>query len=344
MSLRHGTPRWTVAFVLAILVSLGTGGTVRADPAGPTDYLSEILSVEPSTSSVSFEVIGGDSFIQMTTDSGTDAMVVGYCGEPYLWFLPDGTVRENSVAPTTAQNEERYGNDDAAACTAESADVPPDWDDVASDGTFAWHDHRAHWMQPIRPAGAEPGDQILEQVIPVTVDGDEIAVTVISTWQPEPSMVPAILGAVFGALVAAGAFVVSRRSSGWAVALVPVALAATVAGWWQYSSLPPETDPRLVWPLLPTLATLAAVAAPLLARRSAFAATAAGLVASAELLVWAFVKRDGLTAAIVPTDAPQSFERFVLVLAFVAAIGGLTIAIERLFFATPGTRTAVATT
>ncbi|WP_040492841.1 hypothetical protein [Ilumatobacter nonamiensis] len=336
--LGHRTP--VVAAIVAIVLLLG-GGTAHADPAGPTDYRSEILSIEPATPSIAIDVIGGDSFVRLRAESGTEVMVLGYFGEPYLWFLPDGDVRENQNSPTTYQNEERYGAD---APDFASADAEPDWETVASAGTYAWHDHRAHWMQPIRPAGQEPGDQILEQVIPIEVDGDPVSVTVISTWEPEPSMLPAIAGGIVGAIVVGAAAWWSRRNAAWAVALTPIALAATLAGWWQYSSLPSETDPRLVWPLLPALALAACVAAVPLRTRSPFAALAAGLVASSELIVWAFIKRDGLSAAIVPTDAPQWFERFVLVAAFVAGVGGVAIALYRLFLATPGTTAAAAAT
>ena len=333
--------RGGVAAAIVGLVLYASAGTVNADPAGPTDYQSEILSVDPPTSAVTFEVIGGDSFIQLTVDTESEVLVLGYFGEPYLRFLPGGEVQENRNSPTTYQNEERYGSD---APDFAQADADPDWVTVADDGTFAWHDHRAHWMQPIRPAGKAPGDRIVEQVIPLVVDGEEVDVTVISTWQDEPSMLPAALGVVIGAVSMGGAFWLSRRSPSWAVSLVPVAALATVAGWWQYSSLPSETGPRLVWVLLPALALVAALAAVVLGRRSPFAAVAAALVAASQLAIWAFVKRDGLTAAIVPTDAPQWFERMTLTAAFVVGVGGVGLAIFQLFSGNLGTKPVHATT
>lgn len=326
---------------LVCLALLASGDTAFADPAGPTDYQTEILSIEPATSTVTFEVIGGDSFIQLRAAPDAEVLVLGYFAEPYLRFLPGGEVQENRNSPTTYQNEERYGSD---APDFAQPDAQPDWVVVAEDGTYAWHDHRAHWMQPIRPAGKSPGDRIVEQVIPLIVDGSEVDVTVISTWQEEPSMVPAIAGGLVGVLAAGGAFWLSRRDPAWAVALVPIALVALFAGAWQYLSLPSETGPRIVWPLLPAVALVAAVAAVPLARWSPFAAVAAGLVAASQLAIWAFVKRDGLTAAIVPTDAPQWFERFSLAAAFVVGIGGVMIAITQLFSGNLGTRTSSATT
>jgi hypothetical protein len=341
MLLRAFRKRSALFGAIVGLVLLASAGTVHADPAGPTDYRSEILSIEPPTSAVTLEVIGGDSFIQLRADPAAEVLVLGYFAEPYLRFLPGGEVQENRNSPTTYQNEERYGSD---APDFARADAAPDWVTVAEDGTYAWHDHRAHWMQPIRPAGKAPGDRIVEQVIPLVVDGVDVDVTVISVWQAEPSMVPAILGVGFGAVSVGVAFWLSRRTAAWAVALVPIASAATAAGWWQYTSLPAETGPRLIWPLLPSIALVASLAGAALARRSPFAAVAAGLIAACQLTVWAFVKRDGLTAAIVPTDAPQWFERFSLTAAFVVGVGGVAIALVQLFSGNPGTKPVAATT
>lgn len=333
--------RSAVIATIVGVVLLASAGTVNADPAGPTDYQSAILSIDPPTPAITLEVIGGDSFIQLAVDPESEVLVLGYFGEPYLRFLPGGEVQENRNSPTTYQNEERYGSD---APDFAQPDADPDWVTVADDGTYAWHDHRAHWMQPIRPAGKAPGDRIVEQVIPLVVDGEEVDVTVISTWQDEPSMLPAALGVIIGLVSMGGAFWLSRRGPAWAVALVPVAALATIAGWWQYTSLPPETGPRLIWGLLPTIALAASAVAPALGRRSPFAAVAAGLVAASQLAIWAFVKRDGLSAAIVPTDAPQWFERMSLTAAFVVGVGGVVLAVFQLFSGNLGTKPVPATT
>ena len=340
-SARATTRRTAAAAAIVGLVLLVFGGTAHADPAGPTDYQTEILSIDPATPTVSFTVIGGDSFIQLTAASDAEVLVLGYFAEPYLRFLPGGEVQENRNSPTTYQNEERYGSDAPDFATP---DAEPDWVTVASDGTYAWHDHRAHWMQPIRPAGKAPGDRIVEQVIPIVVDGADVDVTVVSTWQPEPSLAPAFAGVGLGAVVVAAAAWLSRRTPTWAVALLPVAAIAAVAGWWQYLSLPSETGPRLVWPLLPSIAVVASAGAGALGRRSPFAAVAAGLVTGSQLAIWAFVKRDGLTAAIVPTDAPQWFERCALTSAFTVGVGALVIAGIQLFSGNLGTRPVAAAT
>ena len=39
------------------------------------------------------------------------------------------------------------------------------------DGEYAWHDHRSHLMVPTPPAGAQPGDEIFTDRVPIVVDG-----------------------------------------------------------------------------------------------------------------------------------------------------------------------------
>ena len=114
-------------------------GVAAADPPGPTDYLSEVIDVDPPTSGIDIEIVGGDSFVLLSVDPGLRVDVVGYSGEPYLRFLPGGTVEENRLSPTKYQNEDRYA---IAEIPAEaSSEAEPEWVVVAEDGSFAWHDH-----------------------------------------------------------------------------------------------------------------------------------------------------------------------------------------------------------
>jgi hypothetical protein len=328
---RPPTTRQRLAAVFAaLIVVLGIGDTVFADPAGPTDYRSEIVSVEPPTPSIAVEILGGDSFVELTAAPGTEVVLDGYDAEPYLWFQTDGTVLENRASRTAYLNESRYGSDVPPDV---SADAEPDWVEVGDAGRYAWHDHRAHWMQPIRPAGKSPGDQIVEAVIPMVVDGGDVLVTVSSTWLPEPSPVPLGLGVLAGLTTAAigiGVGVVGRRA-GWRFAVVPLAVLTLVVGWLQFRSLPSETGPRLVWWALPALATAAASVAVWFTRRDRFVASAATLIAGSQLAIWGWIKRDGLTAAIVPTDAPGWLDRATTVAGLVGGAAVAAIALWELF-------------
>lgn len=321
--------RVLAGLALGGVLSLGVGAPALADPAGPTDYRSEIVMVDPPTSSIEVGVVGGDSFVELTVASGTEVFVLGYRGEDNLWFRADGTVWENRNSPSTYLNEDRLGGAEIPANAVVGAE--PDWRQVASDGHYAWHDHRAHWMQEARPFGLGPGDQIWESVIPLVVDGDEVEITVISTWEPAPSPVPAIAGVVAGLALGVAAWFMRRSRFVLAIAAPPVVV-ALVAGVWQFRSLPPETGPRLVWWALPAIAAVS-VGVGLVAawRSSTFLARAAMLLVGVELAIWGFVKRDGLSAAIVPTDAPQALDRFATTLALTSGAVFAAVALVTLF-------------
>ena len=258
---------------------------------------------------------------------------MGYSGEPYLWFRPDGAVLENQNSPATMMNTSRDGTMPEGAHEMDVT-AEPEWKQIASDHRWAWHDHRAHWMQSARPVGASPGDQILEEVIPLEVDGAPVEVTVASRWELAPSKLPVWLGALTGVLLAAGAFVCRRRSAPTTPWLVPPAVLALVAGWWQYSSLPAATGPRMIWWLLPAIAVTCAIGGTMAEfARSRFWADAAMLVVGIELAVWGWIKRDGLSAALIPTGAPGWLDRFAVATALVGGIAFAGLALWFLFAA-----------
>lgn len=320
--------RIAAAAIAGLLLALMFATPAFADPAGPTDYLSEVRSVEPPTPSIEVGIVGGDSFFEMQVEPGVEAMVTGYQGEDYLWFQPDGTVLENRNSPATYLNAQRYAVERVPPTAR--ADAEPHWEQVATGGYWAWHDHRAHWMQTARPFGLAPGDQILEAVIPIVVDGDTIEVTVISTWQPAPSPLPMWLGFLAGAVSAAAAWLLRGTRVPALVAAVPLVVAAFGVGLAQYLSLPAATDPRLIWVALPSIAVLSAIVGLLLAvRGQRFAADAALLLVGVELAVWGFTKRDGLSAAIIPTDAPLWLDRFTTA---AALVGGAAFAVLALWW------------
>jgi hypothetical protein len=279
--------------------------------------------VEPETDAIEVGIVGGDSFFEMRVQPEVEAMVIGYEGEDYLWFRPDGVVLENQNSPATYLNADRYGID-GVPDTA-SADAEPAWKQVATGGYWAWHDHRAHWMQSARPFGLEAGDQILEAVIPIVVDGETVEVTVVSTWKPEPSPVAMWVGVLVGVAVAFGAWFLRGRRVPPIAATIPLVALAVVVGVAQYTSLPSATGPRLVWIALPIVAAIcAAVGVVSALRGKRFVADAAMLLVGVELAIWGFVKRDGLSAAIVPTDAPFWLDRLATT---AALVGGVLVAV-----------------
>jgi hypothetical protein len=340
--MRFRAPRIRLGWAVAagVLAAIAVGSPVLADPAGPTDYLSEVVSIEPAAPTIDVSILGGDSFVQLKVQPGSEVVVIGYRGEEYLWFQADGTVLENQNSPTKYTNEDRYGGGEIPPSA--TADAAADWQPIASNARWAWHDHRAHWMQETRPFGQSAGEQILEAVIPLEVDGVEVDVTVISTWQPEPSPVPVWIGFLSGLLLAVGAWFVRSDSRPAVVLALPAVAAALLAGSWQYLSLPSETGPRPLWWVLPAIALVCSIVGVVAGiRERRFVADAALLLIGVELALWGFFKRDGLNAAIIPTDAPDWFDRFATAMALVGGLGFTVVALWWLFRLPSGSRRAV---
>lgn len=310
-----------VALAALVLLLVGAG-PAAADPPGPTDYRSTVVGLEPDPGgTVAARLIGGDSFFELTVAPGTDVTVLGYQAEPFVRFNPDGTVDRNEHSPSRWLNDDRFGNRTVPADA--TADAEPDWQPVATGGTYAWHDHRAHWMSPSHPPGAEPGDIVLEAVIPLTVDGNQVEVVVRSVLLAAPSPVPAIAGVGLVAAGLAAAVLLIRRP--WAVpALAAVcAFLALVVGAWAYLSVPGVTGPSLtlwVGPLVALTALVAAAVLPGHGPRAQIARVACLLLGAYELVWWTWARRTALSRSSIPSDAPAWLDRAALAAAGVAGV------------------------
>jgi hypothetical protein len=200
------------------------GGGV--DPAA-TNYRSEIT--DPGADGLTWTSRGGDGLVEMTNDTGREVVVFGYQTEPYLRFVPGDGVYRNSLSPATYLNEDRFGDVDMPPGT--SATAEPDWVNVTTGNSFAWHDHRTHWMARTDPlvVADDPGRQhlVLEFEIPLQVgDDDPVAAAGDLRWLPDVAWWPpiAVLVAAASALVVAVALVSRPTADRWA----PLARVATV--------------------------------------------------------------------------------------------------------------------
>jgi len=305
---------WVLAVAYSVLLALAAviyaAPPAAADAPGPTDYVTTISGVEPPISGIELEVIGGDSFILMTVEEGFDVVVLGYESEPYLWFRPDGQVLENRASPATWANENRFG--ETTVPDGVSADADPRWNAVGTDGTYAWHDHRSHWMNPGKPLGAQPGDQILESAIPLIVSGRDVLIMVQSTLLAPPPIWPGLVGAVLGL---AGAVVAWRgQRSPLAAVLVVGGLASLIFGYIAYGSVPGVTEPSLLLWLLPVVAIVAALLFMALRNRLSTTVYLDGLVTTGgvALAAWGITRFDAIRRALIPSDAPANLDRLVI--------------------------------
>ena len=310
---------------LAALAVVATASPAAADPARPTDYRSRIDGIEPEVEGVRAEIIGGDAFIQLTVDPGLTVVVEGYNGEPYLQFLPDGTVQENQLSPATFLNASRYGRAGevdmpADVAALETLDDEPEWRTVATNGQHAWHDHRVHWMSPDKPPGFSPGDVIQTQPVNLTVDGEPVTISVSVLLEDSISPLPWFgLGLVLlGVLVAVGW---RRRSLAVAVVAALVAsVLAIIAGNGELSAVPSGAGGSALVVIVPIVALVAAVAAGILLWRGSRGLAGVCLLGSAAALGgWALLRLAVLFKPVLPTELPAGFDRAATAVAIGAA-------------------------
>ena len=318
--------RLTVALVAAGGV-LGLPAVAHADPAGPTDYRTTITSIEPETAAIELDVVGGDAFLRVDVAPGHEVVVLGYAGEPYLRIRSDGTVEQNRRSYATYYNEERDGRTDIPDIVDNDAD--PEWERVGGGGSWAWHDHRAHWMGTERPIGLDPGDSLPPQIVPLVVDEVPVAVEVRITLAEAPSIIPVVFGLLIGLGVAALGIVLGPATT--ALVMLLLGSGAVVVGIGQYASLPAETGRLITWWLLPAIAVAAIVVAVATYGQSRLALMGLTAVAALQALVWAFQRRTGLSRAVLPTDLPAGFDRFVTAAVLAGSLAILVAAIRRLF-------------
>jgi hypothetical protein len=277
-----------------------------ADAAGPTDFRTQVISVSPSTDVIDVSIEGGDSFVRIVVSGGHEVTVLGYDDEPYLRITADGTVEENRLSPATYYNADRNGAE-IPDFVDDRAD--PEWHDIGTEGSWAWHDHRAHWMGSEPPIGLEAGESLPSQLIPLIVDGERVEIEVQTTLQSSPSNWPAVVGLLVGLIIVL--FGVLAGPATLTLSSVLLASAATVVGVSQFRSLPGETGPLTTWWLLPTLALACTVAAIATYGRSMLIGSGLVLLSGVQLELWAFRRRATLTKAVLPTDLPFWLDRTV---------------------------------
>lgn len=203
-------PRLLVVATLALLMPCGIASAHGGNP----EYRSVIEELRPANQAIQLEVIDYDADIKLTAAPGTEVELPGYEGEPYMRILADGTVEVNERSPSAYLNSDRYG----AVEVPDSADpeADPAWEEVRSDGTFQWHDHRAHWMSPEPPErlrGVSERTKVFAYEIPLTVDGQDSTIHGTLWWvgTDEGSKTPFIFAGIAVLLLGGVATLVMRR-------------------------------------------------------------------------------------------------------------------------------------
>jgi hypothetical protein len=300
----------------AVLVAtfLVFAGSVAAEPADPTDFVSEVVRLDPVSEVVEVQVVGSGGMLLLTVEPGHEVLVLGVAGEPYLRFRADGLVFENLGSPTGSD-----GPSDSGFLGDEVGDRH--WSVVSQGGRHQWHEHRAHWTPDVGPFGAAPGTQILEGVVPIVVDGVAVDVVVGTWWLHPPTKQPAVIGVALGAMLAVVACI--RRRLPEAATLVSVLALMTGGTAWFSVSAAAHPSPMIWFPaLVALLAGVAAIqASPLLDDPRTYARSDWLVVASGSLLVvWSSARSEVLSKAFVATELPLWWDRSVISAAFTAGV------------------------
>lgn len=328
--------RLLITATLATAAVVATPGVASADPPRPTSDRSTIDRIEPPADGVELQVVGGDSFLELTVEPGHKVLVPGYTGEPYLRVHPDGTVEHNLRSPATHLNDDRYG--DAPTPSDADADAEPVWEQIATDGTYAWHDHRIHWMSPDRPPGRSAGQVIQDWEVPLIVDGQEVVAHGTLTWEKPISPLPWLATALAAAAVT---LVAARRSPSAlpAVSSLVAAGAAVVVATGETAAMPDSVGASPLPLTIAAVATVAAVlaAAAALTHRRALAAIAS-LASVAAVIGWGLLRLAVFTQPVLPTTLTPALDRAGTALALGLALG-VAISTVRSDALTPTTRT-----
>jgi hypothetical protein len=306
-----------------LLLALGAA-PAGADPAGPSDFRSEVTKIVPPVDGVRARIKGGDTYLQVLVAKGHEVVVDGYLGEPYVRFLKDGTVERNLRSEATYINNNRKGTGTIPP-EAKDRKATPVWKEVGSGGRFAWHDHRVHWMGDASPPVAR-GHYVTGAYapwrVPITIDGRAANVEGTLLYEQSMSPIPWIAAGLIAALLLA---VVGRRQVFVipGVALLVVSVAAIVVGRSDFNSNPGGGNP-LLW-ALPLVAALAALFA--LVRRTSSTAVVGLLASVATLSSWALLRYKVLLRPVIPTNTLPGLDRSTVAIALGVAVAAAYLAV-----------------
>ncbi len=305
--------------LLAIVIGLGAlvavASPAAADPARPTNVGSHVTDITPPTTALAVDLLGAGAFVQLRVQPGTAVVVMGYEGEPYLRFDADGSVSENRNSKATYLNQTLTGTFDIPATAGRAA--PPAWKRIAGGGTYAWHDHRVHWMA----SGVPPERQ--DWQVPLLVNGTPASV---NGWYAAESAPSSVLWWLVALVVGAGAGVAGwygrRRGRVVVAATVVVAAALGLPVAVAVARLPASAIGDWTGAALLTVAAASAVVA-MVSGRGAWLA-GAGLA----LLLWAGRRLSVLDHAVLVTSLPAWLDRLAVAVGCGAGVAAVVIGVR----------------
>ncbi|MCW2676697.1 MAG: conserved rane protein of unknown function [Modestobacter sp.] len=319
-----------VVVLLALLATLAVAGPAPAHVGGGqagSDFDGRVDRVSPQLPGVTVAVLQFGDQLEVVNRTATEVEVPGYSAEPYLRIGPDGVWR-NVHSPATYLNLDRY----AATRLPPQADVAAaaEWQQVSTQPSYVWHDHRTHWMsQDLLPPAvvADPttSHTVIRWTVPMSYGGAPVSVTGELTWSPPPP--GRLVWPVYVLLLAATA------AAGW-LARTPRPLAAVLglgaaASLWHALATPEPAasisshSGALLGALLPALLVLlvAVIGVRCAQRRRGALAGLMAVVAGWLLLVQGLPDVDVLWSAHLLATGPQLLARAAVVVLVAGGLG-----------------------
>ena len=201
--------------------SPGQGSTTTKESGNPINdqgssyhYRTYITSISPHVHGLNVEVLEFADRLLLRNDTGQTVTIYGYSGEPYARVRSGGATEQNRRSPALYLNKNFYGQ--VTVPPSASATAAPSWETVDRTGQFEWHDHRIHWMSPVRPPQVKDPSKrtkIFDWSVPIRVGDTPGAIRGELFWVPESSSAPTglIVGSIVVVLLAGAAVVIARR-------------------------------------------------------------------------------------------------------------------------------------
>lgn len=188
----------TATLTLMVLATVATPALAHGRGSDASNFLSVLTDV-PEVEGLEWSIINSDEYLQLVNTTDQEVLIPGYSTEDYLRIGPDGVFR-NLNSHATYLNEDRFGANEIPAGVDIQAE--PEWEQISTGNSYAWHDHRIHWMATALPPLVE-ADPTVEQVVnegwtvPVRFGAQEFELVGDLIWVPGGSpwvwLVPALL-------------------------------------------------------------------------------------------------------------------------------------------------------
>jgi hypothetical protein len=220
---RRLIPILLLAMALAPATAARAASTTSQESGNPINdqgssyhYRTYITSITPRFPGLSVEVLEFADRLLLRNNTGKTITIYGYSGEPYARLQPSGAAEQNTRSPAVYLNTSFYAN--VTVPPSASASAAPRWTVIDRTGQFEWHDHRIHWMSPVKPPQVKDTGKrtkIFSWSVPIRVGNQAGAIDGELFWVPSSSKAPTAAIAAFVALIVAGLLAVllvrSRR-------------------------------------------------------------------------------------------------------------------------------------